>query len=85
MIVDGINVVRELLKASVKVEQIVAENTESAEIVAIVDKARAMGVKVSILDKKDYDKKFKFKNQGIVAYIPEFKYCDVEKILPSLK
>ena len=81
MIVDGINVVRELLKASVKVEQIVAENTENAEIVAIVDKARAMGVKVSILDKKDYDKKFKFKNQGVVAYIPEFKYCDVEKIL----
>lgn len=81
MIVDGINVVRELLKASVKVEQIVAENTENAEIVAIVDKARAMGVKVTVLDKKDYDKKFKFKNQGVVAYIPEFKYCDVDKIL----
>ena len=81
MVVDGINVVRELLKASVKVEQIVAENTENAEIVAIVDKARAMGVKVTVLDKKDYDKKFKFKNQGVVAYIPEFKYCDVDKIL----
>ena len=81
MIVDGINVVRELLKASVKIEKIVAVDTDNNEIVAIVDKARAMGVKTNILEKKDFEKKIKFKNQGIVAYIPEFKYCDVEDIM----
>ena len=81
MIVDGINVVRELLKASVKIEKIVAIDGDNADIISIVDKARAMGVKVEVLEKSDYDRKFKFKNQGVVAYIPEFKYCDVGKIM----
>ncbi len=81
MIVDGINVVRELLKASVRVEKVVAENSDNTEIISLVDKARAMGIEVVLLEKKDYDKKFKFKNQGIVAYIPEFKYCEIDDIL----
>ena len=81
MIVDGINVVRELLKASVKVEKIIAEETTNAEIVAITDKAQAMGIKLNILPKKDFDRKFNFKNQGIVAYIPEFEYCEIKDIL----
>lgn len=81
MIVDGINVVRELLKASVKIEKVVAEDSDNLEIVALIDKARAMGVPVSILEKKIYDKKFNFKNQGIVAYIPEFKYCEIDDIM----
>ena len=81
MIVDGINVVRELLKASVKIEKIVAVESENPEIVAIIDKAQAMGVKYTVLERKDYERKIKFKNQGVVAYIPEFKYCDVDEIL----
>ncbi len=80
MIVDGINVVRELLKSSVKIEKIIALDSDNAEIVAIIDKARAMGVKLTMLDKKEFDKKIKFKNQGVVAYIPDYKYCDVDKI-----
>ena len=81
MLVDGINVVRELLKASVKVEKIVAIDGDNTEIIAIVDKARAMGVAINVLDKKDFDRKFNFKNQGIVAYISEFKYCDINDIM----
>ena len=81
MIVDGINVVRELLKASVKIEKIVAVDNDNAEIVSLIDKARAMGIKVNILQKQDFEKKIKVKNQGIVAYIPDFKYCDIEKIM----
>lgn len=81
MLVDGINVVRELLKASVKIEKIVAVESENAEIVELLDKARAMGVAYQVLEKKDFDRKYQFKNQGIVAYIPDFKYCDVDKIL----
>lgn len=81
MLVDGINVVRELLKACVKVDKIVASDSDNNEIISILDKAHAMGVNVSVLPKTDYDKKFKFKNQGIVAYIPEFKYCEVKDIL----
>lgn len=81
MIVDGINVVRELLKASVKVEKIIAVESDNAEIIAIVDKARAMGVKVQVLPKNDFERKIKTKNQGVVAYIPDFKYCDVDEIM----
>ena len=81
MIVDGINVVRELLKASVKIEKLVAMDSENSEIVSLLDKARAMGIKVNILPKQEFEKKIKFKNQGIVAYIPEFKYCDVKDIM----
>ena len=81
MIVDGINVVRELLKASVKIEKIISVETDNADIIKLTDKARAMGVKVNILPKHDFEKKIKVKNQGIVAYIPDFKYCDVEKIM----
>lgn len=81
MLVDGINVVRELLKATVRVEKIIAVETENADIVALTDKARAMGIKVEILNKKDFERKIKVKNQGIVAQIPDFKYCDIDKIL----
>ncbi len=81
MLVDGINVVRELLKASAKIEKIVAVDSDNAEIVALIDKARAMGVNIQVLEKKDFDKKIKFKNQGVVAYIPEYKYCEIKDIM----
>ena len=81
MIVDGVNVVRELLKASVKVQKIVAVDSDNHEIVEILDKARAMGLPVTVLDKKEFDKKVQYKNQGIVAYIPDFKYCEIKDIM----
>ena len=80
MVVDGINVIRELLKASIKVEKIVAVDNENADIIELTDKARAMGIKVNILPKQDFERKIKVKNQGIVAYIPDFKYCEVDDI-----
>ena len=81
MIVDGINVVRELLKASVKIEKIVAVDSENSDIIKLIDKARAMGIKVNILPKVDFEKKIKVKNQGIVAYIPDYKYCEIKDIM----
>ncbi len=80
MIVDGINVVRELLKSGIRVEKILAIDNDNVEITQIVDKARAMGIKVVLMEKKDFEKKIKFKNQGLVAYIPDYKYCDIEHI-----
>lgn len=81
MVVDGINVVRELLKASVKVEKIIAVDSDNADIVSLVDKARAMGIKTTVLPKEDFERKIKFKNQGIVAHIPEFNYCEIDDIM----
>jgi len=81
MLVDGINVVRELLKASVRVEKILACETDNNEIIEILDKARAMGIKFEVLEKRDFERKIKFKTQGIVAYIPDFKYCEIKDIM----
>lgn len=83
MIVEGINVVRELLKANNKIEKIIAENTENKDIVALLDLATAKGVKTEIVDKQKLERIAKAKTQGIIAFVPEFKYCEVEDILLS--
>ena len=71
MLVDGINVVRELLKADIKVEKIFAVESDNNEIVSIVDKARAKGIKVQVLSKQDFDKKIniELKQEDIMARI----------------
>ena len=83
MIVDGINVVRELLKADIRVKEVIALDGNNKEIEQIVDIARAKGVHTLVLEKKEFDKKVNFKNQGVVANIPDFKYCDIDKIMLS--
>jgi len=81
MIVDGINVVRELLKADIRIKEVIAIDGNNKEIEQIVDISRAKGIKTTVLEKKEFDKKVNFKNQGVVANIPDFKYCDVDKIM----
>ncbi len=81
MIVDGINVVRELLRADVKIEKIFSVENNNREIEELLDLARAKNVKTVVLEKKEFDRKFNFKNQGIVANIPDFRYCEVDDIL----
>ncbi|MBE5741503.1 MAG: 23S rRNA (guanosine(2251)-2'-O)-methyltransferase RlmB [Clostridiales bacterium] len=85
MIVDGINVVRELLNADCWIDKIVAEDNGNRDILSLVDRARAKGIKVEVLSKVDYDKRVKTKNQGIMAYVPNFKYCEVKDILLEAK
>ena len=80
MIIEGINVVRELLKANKKIEKIIAENTANRDIVALVDMARAKGVKVEIAEKQELEKLMRGKTQGIVAFVPKFKYCDINSL-----
>ena len=60
MIVEGINVVRELLNANKKIEKIIAENTGNKEIVGLIDLARAKGVKVEVAEKQDLEKSRSF-------------------------
>lgn len=81
MIVDGINVVRELLNSNKKIEKIIAENSTNKDIENLIDKARASGVKVEVVDKKDLERIAKAKTQGIIAFIPNFKYATIDDIL----
>ena len=81
MIVEGINVVRELLKADVKIEKIIAENTDNKDVVRLTDLAKAKGICVENVDKQKLERIAKQKTQGIIAFVPNFKYCEVEDIL----
>lgn len=81
MIVEGINVVRELLKVNKRIDKVIAERTENKDIVKLVDMARSKGVKIEIVDKQTLERINKGKTQGIIAVIPNFKYSEVKDIL----
>ena len=81
MIVEGINVVRELIKADKRIDKVIVEKSENKDLVKLTDMARSKGVKVEIVDKQTLERINKGKTQGILAFIPNFKYSDVEDIL----
>jgi len=81
MIVDGANVVRELLNSGVHVDKIIAEKSTNKEIMQIMDLANRQGVPVQVVEKKDLERIAKTKTQGVVAFIPNFKYCEVRDIM----
>lgn len=81
MIVEGINVVRELLKADIKIEKIIAENTDNKDVIGLTDLAKAKGVCVENVDKQKLERIAKQKTQGIIAFVSNFKYCEVDDIL----
>ena len=81
MIVEGINVVRELIKADKRIDKVIVEKSENKDLVKLTDMARSKGIKVEIVDKQTIERINKGKTQGILAFVPNFKYCDVEDIL----
>ncbi|MGN0787652.1 MAG: 23S rRNA (guanosine(2251)-2'-O)-methyltransferase RlmB [Candidatus Onthoplasma sp.] len=81
MIVKGINVVRELLNSNTKIEKIIAEKTENKDIENLIERAIKQNIKIEIVDKLTIEKILKGKSQGILAFIPNFRYCEVKDIL----
>ena len=81
MIIEGINVVRELLSSCSKVEKILAEKTDNREILKLIDTARGMGIKVEILPRVDMERIYKGKTQGILAFVPKFRYAEIKDIM----
>jgi len=81
MIVEGINVVRELIKADKRIDKVIVEKSENKDLVKLTDMARSKGIKVEIVDKQTLERINKGKTQGILAMVPNFKYCDVDDIL----
>ncbi len=80
MIVEGINVVRELINSNAKITKVIAEENASGEVAILLDKARAKSVEVEIVPKQTL---FNIvgKNQGIAVKIPAYNYYTVEQIL----
>ena len=81
MIVEGINVVRELLKADVRIEKVIVENTENRDVIGLADLAKAKGICVENVDKQKLERIAKQKTQGIIAFVENYKYCEVKDIL----
>lgn len=80
MIVEGINVIRELLKANKRVDKVILERCNNKEINILADMAKAKGIKTEIVEKKDLERIAKGKTQGVIAFIPNFKYSELKEI-----
>ena len=52
MIVEGINVVRELISSRSRIDKILAEKCNNFEVNTIIDSARKLNIPVEIVDKK---------------------------------
>ncbi len=74
MIVEGVNVIRELLNSSMKIEKIIVENSQSKELDEIIRSAGKKNVFVEMVDKKQLEKIAKGKTQGVIAFVPSFQY-----------
>ncbi len=80
MIVEGINVVKELLNSNKKIEKIIIENNNNKELLNILDLARAKNVPTEQVEKAQLER-IKPKTQGVIAFIPAFRYCEINDIL----
>ena len=85
MIVEGINVVRELISSRSRIDKILAEKCNNFEVNTIIDSARKLNIPVEIVDKELLEKINKGKTQGVIAYVPNFHYSDVDEILEVSK
>lgn len=79
MIVYGRNVAKEILKNRKKVEKIILQdNFDDKDILSMIEN---QNLKVERLDKRGFSKFDKFSHQGIILYIEDFKYSDVEDFM----
>lgn len=76
MIVYGKNVAKEILKNNKKIEKIILyENFDDKEILNLIENKKIYPQK---LGKKEFSKFDKYSSQGIILYIEDFKYSDIE-------
>ena len=81
MIVEGINVIRELLNSKSRIEKILAINSNNKDVQTLLQSAKLNKVSVEIVEKDELERITHGKNQGIIAFIPNFKYVEVDDIL----
>lgn len=81
MIVDGINVVRELLNSNCRIDKIIAESGQNKDIENIINLAKKNDIIVDIVSKQQLERIAKAKTQGIIAFVPNFHYVEVKDIL----
>lgn len=76
MIVYGKNVAREVLKNNKKIEKIILIDTfDDKEINELIENKK---IETEILNKKDFSRFDKYVHQGIIMFIEEFSYSEIE-------
>lgn len=80
MIVEGINVVRELLNSNSRIDKIIVENNQNQEIEEIVKLANRNSILVEKVDKNKLERIVKSKTQGVIAFVPNFQYAELQDL-----
>lgn len=80
MIVDRINVVKELINSNKKIEKVIVENNNNKDLINIADLCKAKNILCELVDKQTLQR-IKQNAQGVIAFVPAFKYCEIGEIL----
>ncbi len=84
MIIEGKNSVIEALKSNVTFNKLMVSKTTSID--GLMDLAKSKGLRVEFVDKKVLDKiSPSGAHQGIIAYVVDYEYSSLEKILSKNK
>jgi 23S rRNA (guanosine2251-2'-O)-methyltransferase len=79
MLVYGKNVVRELLEDNKKIEKVyIYEDFNDKNLISSLQN---VGIRVEYRSKRDLDKLANGLHQGIIASIPDYKFCSIEEIM----
>lgn len=79
MLVFGRNVAKEILKSDKKVEKIIIqEDFNDDSVISLMEKR---GIRPQTMSKRDFSRFDKYSHQGIILYIEDFKYCEIEDFI----
>ena len=79
MLVYGRNVAKEILKSNKKVEKIIIqEDFNDESVISLIEKRK---IKPETMSKREFSRFDKYYHQGIILYIEDFKYCEIEDFI----
>ena len=79
MLVYGRNVAKEILRSDKKVEKIIIqEDFNDDSVNSLIEKR---GIRPEVMTKRDFLRFDKYSHQGIILYIEDFKYCEIEDFI----
>lgn len=85
MIVYGKNVIKNLLEANHKIEELIVQDSLKSKYEDLIVKLKKQATSVTYLPKKDMDKLYSGNHQGIVAKAKDYQYADLDEELKKLK
>jgi len=79
MLVYGRNVAKEILRSNKKVDKIIIqEDFNDDSVISLIEKR---GINPQSMSKREFSRFDKYSHQGIILYIEDFKYCELEDFI----